>query len=614
MMMSERKKVLSALSLQFLRLGAAALIQDMERYEKNSLSSGAPLLFIGANGKKKGKEKENNKKRRRDSVDKEWLKEMQPQLKRLSKKEQPESIALKIARNMLLLPPEIMEMTIDYMLRPIFPEQAGPVQEKYDRLHRMGAAMKEYYLRKTAYIFLLDLTNKNREFGILARILSSNYTRKRTYAWWLQKQTAPLWVGKDRYAGPAFSATQAREYAQGLPPGFGEDLGWYTHFLANALFHWHFSELAREVWSAGLQGHDLDKYTAWPGARNILRKHRLSLGIKKDRMTEGWPSDARATADIGMGGGLEVLFWADDFGGKPISVRGLKKRPTHPPQTPEQIAWVNAWAPSGSYPEGGTFRTPSLFEQAEYKLRRQYVIQLGIVLSEVTLLRIPTILWDLKKYGAHAYQNLAPIARLHQTWIHFTYPKHVSPYILFDEPLRAYNPDTSAGPWVFDLPQQPAFNKEGDLKLRNIRILSLTNIEHGVSRWIRAHRLESSSITMTHVLRPQTGNYMGRPRLYLPAREDSHEFVKHKERLNGLVVVKGHGWEEPLLNVLTGKQVEMPISNFEVSLRFVSPPPAWLASVRSPGKLDDDDDDDDSDDSEDGGDDDWADNPHNFWN
>ena len=606
--MSEHKKVLSALSLQFLRLGAAALIQDMEEYEKNSLSSGAPL-FIGANGKKKGKEKD--KKRGRGSVDKEWLKEMQPQLKRLSKKEQPESIALKIARNMLLLPEEIIEIAMEYMLRPIFPEQQGSVQTIVSRSNRMGVAMKEYQLRKAAYHALLDLTNKNRELKLIARILRGSGTRKRTYAWWLQKQTAPLWVGKDRYAGPAFSATQAREYAQGLPLGFGEDLGWYTHFLANALFHWHFSELAREVWSAGLQGHKPDKYIGWPGARGLW-KHPLHIGITRDLMTEGWSADARATVDINIGGVIQVDFWAHNFGGKPIAVRGLKKRRTHPPQTKKQIEWVEEWEPSGPYPKGGTFRTPSLFEQTGYKLRRQYVIQLSIVLTQVTLLRIPTILWDLEKYGAHAYQNLVPIPRSRYANINFTYPKHVSPYILFDEPLRAYNPNTSSGPWVFDLPHPPAFNKAGDLRLRNIRILNLTNAEHGVSRWIRAHRLESSSMRMTHVLRPQTGNYQGRPRLYLPDRDVARTFSKDEQF--GLAVVKGKGFEEPLLNVLTGEQVEMPISNFEVSLRFMSPP-AWLAIVRSPVELDDDDDDDDdSEDDDDDDDDDWDDDTHNFWN
>ncbi len=612
MMSSEHKKVLSALRLEFLRLGAAALIQDMGKYEKNFLLSGAPL-FIGVNGNGKGKG--NSKKRGRGPPDKEWLAEVQPQLKRLAGKEKPESIALKIARNMLRLPAELLQPTIEYMLRPIFPEQQGPVQTVVSRLGRMGAAMKEYQLRKTAYMSWSDLANTNQELGVIATIFSSDYTRRRLYTWWFRKQTAPLWVGNDRYAGPAFSESQAKKYALALPVGAGEhEEGWYNNFLANVMFHWHLSEMARETWSAGLEGRKPEKYIAWPGALSFWDNYpRAMMELGMDRTHRISEFGRFGGAAIDVGGSLRVSFapghniYIPEIIDEVTAIRGLARRPQ--PQTQEQSNWYGRWHYGDeTYPLGG-LRPKSLLEQAEEKLRRQYVILIARIMFQVTVLRMPTILWDFKKYDS---ARRSDTYTLHQTQIKYSLPGQFAPYFLFDAPLRAYNPSNSSGPWVFDLVERPMFEKRGHLFLQNLRFLSLTNAQRGISRWIRAHKLERSHIKLLHVMRPR--NRLAR--LYLPDRQDARDLVKsvkHRTSTTTRFEVKRQsGYSEPLLDVTTGK----PIAKSDIRFRFASPPPAWLSIVRSPGDPVNDDDDDDNvdDDVDDNDDDDWDDDPHNFWN
>ena len=626
-MMSESgggtRDVNPALSLEFLRLGAAVLIQDMERYEKNFSLSGAPL-FIGANGNGKGEGKGNSKKRRRGSVDKEWLAGLQPQLKRLARNEKPESIALKIARNMLHLPNELLQPTIEYLLRPIFPEQQGPVQTIVSRSGRMGVAMKEYQLRKTAYIFLLDLTNKNRELKVLATILSSNYTRRRLYTWWFRKPTAPLWVGEDRYPGPAFSELQVKKYAIALPVGAGEHEGWYNHFLANVMFHWHLSELAREVWSAGLQKRRPDEYTSWPGAPSLWYRYPImTLAMSRTHRTTGLGLFGGAL--LQMGGNLAVEFAAGHnlqipkIIDKVIDIIGLERGPM--PQTQEQIDWHSYLHDDDddTYPQGGP-RPKSLFEQAAEKLRRQYVILMARVMFRVTVVRMPTILWDLKKYdarGGSRWQRMFGSVSHRQTRIEWSLPGHFGPYLLFDEPLRAYNPSSSDGPWVFDLVEQPSFDKGGWFYIQNMRFLSLTNAERGISRWIRANRLEKHNhIKLLHVMRPRNR----RLRIYLPNRQDARDLikdVKHKtSSTTGFEVDRQSGYEVQLLDVTTGRPIERPMSKSEITF-LIKSPPAWLAIVRSPGDpwvFEDDDDDDDDDDNNDDDDEDNEDDPPTFWN
>lgn len=192
----------------------------------------------------------------------------EPPRKRL----QTEAEVNRLVRDLIEMPPELIEMVVVYALQPRFLKEytvrpdprtwvpsshiangSHPDAGKWKRTHvrvHMDEAMIEVRRLSALYLKLLVTSTT------VHAILSDPRTRVLVYRQWLSNASEPAWLDFDQSAplplkGTRFTNQDLNRFAQTIPElqtDVPNTKGWYSIFLANVFSSWIVGQMFRDNW------------------------------------------------------------------------------------------------------------------------------------------------------------------------------------------------------------------------------------------------------------------------------------------------------------------------------------------------------------------------------
>ena len=570
-------KELPELVLDFRRVGAAQLLQDLRQSEV--------LATVGANGGEDDGDDEGpsrGTKRRRPPPmtkdERQWLRNEEPQLRRLTRSKDPTKLGFLFGLRLMQLPEELRQRILAFVLQPRFFHEMAPNPYR-DLINgqtlRRGLVMQEVRIRQAAFDSLLRVASRNLALHSLYDTLRAMTVARSTYRQWLGRPAPPLQVHGQTFPGPRFAPEDLGRFAPRLPPFQQLDPGdgsWYRSFLADTAVHWYLGEFFRRRWAVSLETEDLVMgYDAHDDPN--IDDTDVSLTLEQD-----WSNNPD---------GMQA--WIPGLAGMRFPDRGMVEPPEFfvVDRTEQTLRWLPS--PVSDPPDT---EPSSLRQLSERRLYTLFSVFMARMLLHAKLVRIPSVMWDESRNPTYQPTGFGhhPSLRM-ELRINNQTRRGGSWYLLFDAPLRAVpvgvEPEARP-PLGYSLGNAPVLRKYSMVTLMGVRLLDGQNTSEALSRWARSNNLSKSGLKLLGVFVFQKDKIT----IWLPPTADADWFRRATTLEGGQGAFQGIYLNDPpntrpkaISRTRTSRhKIDQRIGFTQ--LQFVGPPhqqtPDWVREVAPP--------------------------------
>ncbi len=440
------------------------------------------LLLLAAAAKRRRKEAKG-----KDKIKEEEEEEEEEESRKIKEEEEEKRFFIfseDFMSNLMTLPTDAQLLILEYLLMPRFLDKSNGNKA------RLVQAVQETRKLDLIFTFFVKQGLKSTEKDWLL-VLLSEYLKTHMYTAWIQHPTSSFSVWNQTFHGEPFSEAEFRELRlvelikmNRLNPHL-----WYRSFLANVLFNWYITELTYSVFSYQMR------------VANDYGNH-----YNIERMFPELTEKARWKH-----------IWTIAYNQDPMNLLGMKiHRRNYNPNVFSDVprVWGSQTIPKFLLDPWESHVTHLPYEAVE----TAFMITIASVLGYVTLIRLPSILWNPDEFMVLEGEPDEKIKGEPMT-PSVESPTYIKPFIVFDPPVKAYNDSLTTSGLLYAIGQM-ATRTDQHMWFDGVRLLSTYNatralsmfhatasIRHRSIRFMRSFRMKNDRLGPLIVIPPTEEDY-----------------------------------------------------------------------------------------------------------